>query len=250
MADKVKVEFELQMGEEGVRVAVSVPVAPVPVRRMLPLFQGLANQVVDAAVLDATKRDEEVSCKAGCGACCRHLVPISHPEARQIRALVDAMPEPRRTEVRARFAAAVARLEAEGLLPDVRGFDKLAQQEFLTVHPRYFKLGIPCPFLEDESCSIYPNRPLICREYLVTSPPELCFDVASPKVKRIPMPTFVSLAVANLEGTDPSDSRLALVLALEWTDAHAADAETTRPATEWIDALLEGLARKAPANNP
>jgi Fe-S-cluster containining protein len=33
---------------------------------------------------------------------------------------------------------------------------------------------MPCPFLEDESCSIHPDRPLVCREYLVTSPAELC----------------------------------------------------------------------------
>ena len=35
----------------------------------------------------------------------------------------------------------------------------------------YFQLGIPCPFLEEESCSIYHDRPITCREYLVTSPP-------------------------------------------------------------------------------
>jgi Fe-S-cluster containining protein len=244
MTGKVNVEFELQMGQQGVRVSLAVPAGPVPARRMLPLFMGLTNQVVDVAVAAITKQGEAVSCKPGCAACCRHLVPISWTEARQIRALVDAMPEPRRSEIRARFADAVARLEADGLLPEVRAFDALPEAQFLTVHPRYFALYIPCPFLEDESCSIYAQRPLVCREYLVTSAPEHCFDTSSPPVRRIPLPAFASLAVPKLEGTDPRDSRLALVLALEWTEAHAGDEQLLRPAVEWIDAMLKGMTGK------
>ena len=244
MADKVNVEFELQMGEQGVRVSVAVPAEPVQARRMLPLFMGLTNQVVDVGVAAATKQGDVVSCKPGCAACCRHLVPISWTEARQIRAMVDAMPEPRRSEVRARFADAVGRLEADGLLPETRAFDALPDEQFLTVHPRYFALYIPCPFLEDESCSIYAQRPLVCREYLVTSAAEHCFDAASPKVHRIPLPVFASLAVPMLESTDPRDSRLALVLALEWTDAHAGDEQVLRPAVEWIDAMLQKMTGK------
>jgi Fe-S-cluster containining protein len=240
MADKVKVEFELQLGQEGIRVALNVPAAPVPARQMLPLFQGLTHQVIDVAVAQAAGQGETVSCKAGCGACCRYLVPISTTEARQIRAVVDAMPEPRRSEVRARFADALSRLEEGGVLEDVRRFEALPEEQFLTLTSRYLALRIPCPFLEDESCSIHPQRPLICREYLVTSPPERCGD-PWPVVSRITLAVSVSQAVARLEGTDPRDARLALVMALEWTDAHAADEQALRPAVEWIDAMLEGV---------
>jgi len=38
----------------------------------------------------------------------------------------------------------------------------------------YFKLGIACPFLEDEACSTHPDRRMACREHLVSSPPENC----------------------------------------------------------------------------
>jgi len=223
----------------------------VPARRMLPLFQGLTNQVIDVAVAEIVRRGGAVSCKAGCGACCRQLVPISTTEAHQIRALVDAMPEPRRSEIRARFADAVARIEAAGMLPDARGFDAMPEEEFLTVHPRYFALRIPCPFLEDESCSIHPQRPLICREYLVTSPPEHCSDGPPGSVYRIKLHSVVSHAVTQLEGTDPRDSRVALTLALEWTEAHAGDEPVLRPGVEWIDKLLEGMTGKpVPSDAP
>lgn len=244
MADKVKVEFELQVGEaEGIRVSIAVPAAPVQARRMLPLFQGLTHQVIDLAVAEVMGKGEAVSCAAACGACCRYIVPISRTEAHQLRALVDAMPEPRRTEIRARFADAVARLEAGGLLDVARAFDALPEDEFLTVHPRYFALRIPCPFLEDESCSIHPQRPLICREYLVTSAPEHCGEDV-PAVRKIKLAAFVSHAVTKLEGTDPRDSRVALTLALEWTEAHAGEEQAMRPAVEWIDKMLEGMTGK------
>jgi Fe-S-cluster containining protein len=244
MTERVRVEFELEMGDEGVRVALNVPTAPMPARRMLPVFQGLTQQVLDVAVAAVERGGEGVSCKAGCGACCRYVVPISTTEARQIQALVDAMPEPRRAEVRARFADAVARLDAAGMLEEVRTLDALPGEQHRTLHPRYFALGIPCPFLEDESCSVHPQRPLICREYLVTSPPALCHD-APGKVSTVKLSTFVSHAVTKLEGTDGRDSRLALVLALEWAEAHAGDVERLRPPTEWIDAVLEGMSGTA-----
>ena len=33
---------------------------------------------------------------------------------------------------------------------------------------------LPCVFLEQGRCSIYPVRPLVCRAHFVTSPPKLC----------------------------------------------------------------------------
>jgi Fe-S-cluster containining protein len=238
MGEKVRIEFELQLGDEGIRVALSVPTTPVPARRMLPLFQGLTDQVVDAAVAESVRRGEVVSCSMGCGACCRQVVPISRAEAHHIRALVDGMPEPRRTEIRKRFADAVTRLEAAGMLRDVRALDTAPE-----LHPRYFALGIPCPFLEDESCSIYSARPLVCREYLVTTPAAQCGPEGGP-VRTIPLHGFVSHAVAQLEVSSDPDTRVALVLALEWAEAHAGDAPASRLPVEWIDGMLDGMTRK------
>lgn len=38
----------------------------------------------------------------------------------------------------------------------------------------YFGLDLPCPLLADGVCSIRDDRPLACREYLVTSDPAHC----------------------------------------------------------------------------
>jgi Fe-S-cluster containining protein len=237
----VKIAFDLQMGGEAVRVSLNVPAAPIAAGRLLPLFQGMAHQVIDAAVGEATARGEAVSCRAGCGACCRQLVAVSRTEARRLRALVDAMPEPRRSAIRARFGDAVARLEREGMLDEVRELDALSETQLLTMNPRYMALRIPCPFLEDESCSIHRQRPIVCREYLVTTAPEHCDQPSPTAVRTVPLAAHVSRSVVMLEGEPSTYARVPLTLALEWTDAHPDDEPPPRPAVDWINVVLLDL---------
>jgi Fe-S-cluster containining protein len=226
------------MGGESVSLSVDLPATPTSARRMLPVFQSLAHQVIDVAVAEAKKRGESVSCKAGCGACCRQLVPISLTEARALAALVASMPEPQRSKVRARFAKATARLEAAGLLDELRRFDQMPPAWHRTIHARYFPLGIPCPFLEDESCSIHPQRPVVCREYLVTSPPDHCASATSEGVRRLPLHGEVSTDIVRLEYLGPTKSRVALVLATEWAEEHRRDEPGPRPPLEWVEEVL------------
>src|SRR5690606_11211406 len=68
-------------------------------REMLPIAHGLTQMASDIASRESEAAGKPVSCRAGCGACCRQLVPIAQAEAHQLRARVAAMPEPRRTEI-------------------------------------------------------------------------------------------------------------------------------------------------------
>jgi Fe-S-cluster containining protein len=243
MAETQNLEFDFVLADDTFHVAVELPIAPVRPRRLLPLFQGVANMIVDASVADVKANGEEVSCKAGCGACCRQIVPVSGAEARQLDALVAAMPEPRRSEVRARFAAALSRLEAEGLLETARNANSLPDGADIAFARRYMALGIPCPFLEDESCSIHPERPAICREYLVTSPAEHCADASPDRVRPVPMRARLSRAMVALEAHRGQPVLLPMVTALEWTKNHASKEPSARPAKEWIGVVMQAMSK-------
>ena len=197
----------------------AIPTEPVRPRILLPLVQHLANAVVslaEAAVKDAGKA---ISCRAGCGACCRQLVPVSRTEAHHLNDLIEAMPEPRRQVVRDRFASGKQRLIEAGMLEvSERAADS---EDRLAVGRDYFRLGIACPFLEEESCSIHADRPLACREYLVTSPPDLCRAEHEGTIRKVVLPARPMTAFARLDG-DPSaerDSWVPLLLAPEWAEA-------------------------------
>ena len=101
------------------------------------------------------------------------------------------MPEPRRTVIRQRFDAALQKLV--GLI-DRMPTETAEQRAELSL--AYFKFGIACPFLEDESCSIHPDRPMACREHLVSSPAENCRTPRPDNTDKLaleayPMPTLV-----------------------------------------------------------
>src|SRR5262249_44693347 len=138
-----------------------------------------------------------ISCKAGCGACCRQLVPISEVEARNIGELVNSLPEPRRSQICARFAEARHRLEKAGLLEKLLHPENWPKDERQATGTWYFEQGIACPFLEKESCSIYADRPIACREYLVTSPAEHCAHPSAETVRCVKMPLKFGTALAR-----------------------------------------------------
>lgn len=178
--------FTLRLGKNEYKCDIKLPVGPVRVVELLPVMNAVAELVVDNAVEEAVDEGRTITCKAGCGACCRQPVPISIHEAEALLRLIGGMEWERRVKVEGRFVEAMRRMQECGLIEGMRGIGKLAEEsERRELAMRYFELGIACPFLEEESCSIYEQRPMRCREYLVTSPAEHCAAPTPETVKMV-----------------------------------------------------------------
>jgi Fe-S-cluster containining protein len=242
---RVTIRVDLTIAGQSLEGQITVPAGPTRARQMLPVFQSLAEVIVDLGVKAVEEQGEKVSCKKGCGACCRQLVPISEMEARHIRDLVDDLPEPRRSQIRGRFAEAKSRLREAGLLDKLQQPDQFPDDQVRPMGLEYFAQKIACPFLEEESCSIYADRPIACREYLVTSPAENCARPSAETVHCVPLAGKVSNAVARLDR--PRSGRfipwVALVLAPEWAEAHPEE-PPPRPGPELLREVFERLAGK------
>ena len=206
---------------------ITVPSAAVPAAEVVPALQGLVNAVVEAAEAGQT-----ISCRKGCGACCRQLVPVSRTEGERLLGVIEALPAERRATLAARFAAAEAAIVGAGL-------EERAGRSDRELSTRYFALGVPCPFLEEESCSIHPERPLVCREYLVTSPAELCAGPRQEGVTPVPVPK-VSMAARGLQ--DEGDEWFPLALLMRWARTRPHDG-AQRPGTEWVQRFLRRLGK-------
>ena len=233
------VNLALSLGADTLCASITMPTAPLPLDALRPVFRSLAEAVIARAVDADAKAGHSVSCRPGCGACCHQLVPLTEAEARQIAALVDALPAPRRAEVLARFAAARAQLEGTQVLELMLHPERFSEADFLAsgLPEAYFRLGIACPFLlADQNCSIHPERPMACREYLVSSPAANCAVPWDKPIRRVPLAAKVSTAVTLL-GVAPGQ-RFArwvpLLLALDWTAEHAHDDLPPRPGPEWL----------------
>lgn len=221
----VTATVELAVFGQTLRGKISIPAAPARPERLLPVFQSIADAVIQATVNSLEKEGFTVSCKKGCAACCRKLVPISRTEAHRISELLEGLPEPKRSEVRARFLSARQRLQEAGLLDRLARLEQLTDDELWATGLEYFRHWIACPFLEQESCLIYSDRPIACREYLVTSPAEHCFPSSTAEtVARLNLPGSVSTAVASID-EEPSANEahwVPLILAHEWAGSRPA----------------------------
>ncbi|OOG55650.1 YkgJ family cysteine cluster protein [Rhodanobacter sp. C03] len=218
----VTATIELVLDGEPLQMQLTVPTGPATPGQLLHLLRGLTDAVVDSAVEKSTAQGNPISCRKGCGACCRQLVPIAPAEAHRLRQVVDAMPEPRRSEVLARFEAARAKLAASGMLERLRAPARMDETSRRQLGIDYFRNGVACPFLEQESCSIYAERPLACREYLVTSPTEHCAQPTPDSIDCLPIAARVSRALWQLEAKQDHDglSWVPLITALEWAQTH------------------------------
>ena len=105
------------------------------------------------------------SCTKGCSYCCYHPILVSPAEALYIKN-------------RLRFAPQIL----DKIKPEWHIWHQKAQNllkpldahNVLEFQRKYLEMGIKCPFLLDNLCSIYSFRPLICQTYFTQNSPDTC----------------------------------------------------------------------------
>jgi Fe-S-cluster containining protein len=242
-------KLRLRIGGESLEITAAVPEGQVRLDEVLPLLRQIDDVAVDRAVQASEAAGRPISCCRGCSACCRaQPVPVTPAEAYALWRLVDSLPEPRRSEVRERFADRAQRLFVSGLADAyLNRSPDLSHDEARDIARQYFALGLVCPFLEDDACGIYADRPFVCRQYLVTSPAELCRNPFDNPVEVLPVP--IAAAGAFL---DVSTQRLGreqftvpLVLALEYVERHRPELEQTFESQDLASQCVEALVQSS-----
>lgn len=101
----------------------------------------ISDAQVEEHLVKISKKGLSAACHEGCQACClKPTVPITELELR-----------------------AISWYTSEVLAGELRQVIKQRLDEH--------KSRLECPFLVDSKCSIYPVRPLICRQFLVKTKP-------------------------------------------------------------------------------
>src|SRR5205809_4964536 len=173
------------------------------------------------------------------------LVPVSAPEAFALRDMIAKMPAERRQATVMNVAAARSRLERAGLLARLTEIAEtsrqLSDEEMEPLNRDYYALRIPCPFLENEMCSIYEARPAACRELLVTSPAELCQDLVQNPVTPLPVSMRIGSILGQVLGrlTNSPPRLIPLPMALDWAGRHEEESRRTWPGSSLLDQVLD-----------
>ncbi len=247
LVEHFEISLHTPCGE--VSTAVGVPTSFVPVTAILPLMRSLGEEVQALELTRVRQSGHTVSCHKGCAACCRMLVPMSAPEAFALANRIEQLEQPERNRLLAKLDLTQQQLARAGLLPQLSALaesaDPPSDEAIEPVNRAYYALRMPCPFLENEACSIYDDRPAACRELAVTSPATDCQNMTSHTIRPVPVAlrigTALSLLWADLTGTAPR--LIPLPLAVTWAKQHHAEHARRWAGTEIFEKALDKVWR-------
>lgn len=230
-----EIHLELAIGDRTIDATIQIPVEPMRPIDLLPVLQDFTDALISTAIEDSPP----ISCTRGCGACCRQLVPIAESEALFLAKLIEEMPA-----VKERFARLLEAVTQAGLMDRLRNIRDTSLEERTLLGTSYFQLGLACPFLEEESCGIHPDRPLSCREYLVTSPAVNCKNPGPGIIQMVPLPAKPSLTLYRFsDGTGTDIPRwLPMPLLLEFAAGHKAEDQPRLPGKDLLGNFVRTLA--------
>lgn len=218
-APKVKASFALPVGGGFLNATANLPTGETTLTQLLPVIQSLENAILTRVGEEAERAGTPISCRAGCGACCRQLVPVSFFEAEALSEWLNGLPADQRTELEDRFHRALLKLRDAAVIEKILDERWMTDAQLTTqLAIDYFRASVACPFLENERCSIHPMRPLSCREYLVTSPSSLCDDPSANQVAGVQLPLKLSRVLYSFGQQMEQDQRgwIPLVFLLAW----------------------------------
>jgi Fe-S-cluster containining protein len=234
--------IEVATPEGVMRGKVAVTTGPMRLSGLVRIAYEVTNALVARAVQVEEAAGRRISCCAGCGACCRHMVPVSPPEAFALADLLDRLTPARRRVVVQRFARIVETLQAQAMIDELLA-PRISGEASLPIARRYFALGMACPFLEDESCSIHGDRPVVCRDFNVTSPAEWCRAPYEHDIAKVAMPLPLAAPLARLTaavgGIEPC--LIPLTLVPHWVARHDALRRREWPGPELFDRFLREI---------
>lgn len=242
-------EISLQTPIGEVSTAVGVPTSFVPVTAILPLMRSLGEEVQTLELGHVRETGQTVSCHKGCAACCRMLVPISAPEAFALAQSIDRLAPPERERLLSKLDVAQQQLARAGILQQLSALaespDPVSDEAIEPLNRAYYALRMPCPFLENEVCSIYDDRPAACRELAVTSPAADCQDMTNQTIRPVPvavrMSTALSLLWADLTAT--TARLIPLPLAVDWAKRHQTEQAGRWAGTELFEKAIDKIGR-------
>lgn len=242
-------EISLQTPSGEITTAVGVPTSFVPITAILPLMRSLGEEVQTMEQRRLLEAGQTVSCQKGCAACCRMLVPVSAPEAFALANTIDGLEQNERNRLLAQLDLAQQRLARAGLLKQLSSLaespDSISDEAAESLNRSYYALRMPCPFLDNEACSIYADRPAACRELAVTSPATECQDMTSETVRAVPVAVRISTALSLLwaELTATAPRLIPLPLAIDWAKRHQAEQTRRWAGTELFEKALDKIWR-------
>lgn len=120
--------------------------------------------------IDTMTKEHDKPCKLGCSHCCHQFILSVSVEVPYILRRLKQLPADKLSIIEKNIADFVEYYNNN--TPNGRTLDRI--EGIYDFNKKMAKDMYPCPFLIDNSCSIYDFRPIVCRVHFVKNKPELC----------------------------------------------------------------------------
>lgn len=157
-------------------------------------MQEQVDQGVDARGQAIASQGMVLACKRGCNGCCEEPIMIFRPEAANVARWLQ---QPENAGVRDAFLAAYpAWKERVGDAPArLTALFAGDPGDYIAAHIEGWAEGVMCAFNRDGDCTIYPVRPITCRNGHALNTSEYCTGAATQPAARasfVPLDQFIA----------------------------------------------------------
>jgi Fe-S-cluster containining protein len=252
--DAESICFELDVAGKIMPFHINVTAENATLADIVPLARKLSTKTAIAFLASLRENGQSVPCCKGCCACCSSLIPLSVPEVFRLREELLAMPIDSSNRIlRSCINTAERILDKTQRTTYLEGFSKDGNPRIRIsqINKWYCELKLACPLLSEGLCTLYEQRPLACREHIVTGSSDPCQKDHKCRPNVAPMPVSVLEALGQLAGElEQTDvEAVMLPLSFAWAQDNLERAEQTWPAVEMVKRFVEILKQKVPKKN-
>ena len=235
------IDLDLDILGEPLRFRIAVREGPAKLSDIVPLARVISSESSEALQRTIISNGGSLRCEKGCIVCCHYLVLLSTPEA--FRLLEETMHLPLKQcgdiiDSCSWMANSVQKYISKSINADESNITVAQQEKFADW---YFRQKRPCFFLQNNSCSIYEQRPIICREHLVANTASPCSLKGDDKGCKVDVPISIRQAlktlISNLDFTMPESVVLPCIF--DWYKDNVELSNRTWPAITMVKQFVK-----------
>jgi Fe-S-cluster containining protein len=217
---------------------------------IVPAASAICDKITEVAISHICAQGGNIPCGNACPACCNYLVSMSVPEVlyfRQEFLLKQKHHLNRIMRTYLHAARQIIKHRPPNHILESASNSYNDPSELKILADWYASLNLTCPFLRNNQCTIYEQRPFVCREHFVTGSAKGCRRTCG-EAKAIEIPVQMGNILCRLSSKlCDIDDAVMMPLALAWCDINKQLCECTWPAEMMVKQLVETIKETAAA---
>ncbi len=219
---------------------------------IVPAARAISTKITDIATERIYCRRGHIPCHKGCPACCSYLVSMSIPEVFCFNREVFLKPKHLSSHILRTYFLAASQIikHRPPSLPEQCFPEESANlSELHLLSDWYASLNLVCPFMYNNQCVIYEQRPLVCREHFVTGSAHGCKEGhGEAQVVELPV-RMANILCQFTRELCVADDAVMIPLVLAWYEKNKELDERTWPAVKMVKLLTELVKTEAAKNS-